>query len=293
MKISLVVCTKDRAEQLKQCLTSISNIRFPSAWELIVVNNASTDHTDAVLENFSARTHLAFQKVYEPALGSGCAKNTGWNLAAGEFIAFIDDDCYPHEDFLSEIVRCLERSSCGFVGGRVLLFDPTDYPITIQTSLARREYDAYGFIGAGEIHGANFAFRKQALQDVEGFDPWFGAGTLYPCEDVDILARILAAGWSGLYDPGPVVYHHHRRKMDAVPRLIKQYDRGRGAYYAKCMLNKTLRRQYRSEWFKRVRSQSIVTTGRELEAMLRYLSALSKKKIIDKMKITKSSISSL
>lgn len=293
MKISLVVCTKDRAEQLQQCLTSISNIRFPSAWELIVVNNASTDHTETVLENFSARTHLAFQKVYEPALGSGCAKNTGWNLASGEFVAFIDDDCYPREDYLSEIVRCLEGSSCGFVGGRVLLFDPADYPITIQTSLACKEYEAYSFIGAGEIHGANFAFRKEALLDVEGFDPWFGAGTLYPCEDVDILARILAAGWSGLYDPRPVVYHHHRRKMDAVPRLIKQYDRGRGAYYAKCMLNKTIRRQYRSEWFKKVRSQPIVTTGRELEAMLRYLSALFKKKILNRIKITKSSISSL
>ena len=283
MKISLVVCTKDRAEQLQKCLGHISQICCQAAWELIVVNNASTDHTETILDNFSRDTHLLFRKAYEPALGSGCAKNTGWRLAEGEFIAFIDDDCYPQENYLSEVIKCLDNSALGFVGGRVLLFDPTDYPITIQTSEMRREYEAYNFIAAGEIHGANFAFRKKALEDVGGFDPRFGAGTPYPCEDVDVLARVLGAGWAGAYDPHPVVYHHHGRKSDRVPVLVRAYDRGRGAYYAKCMMNSKLHRQYRSNWLRKVRYQSIVTTERELRAMLIYSFTLLISRILTKI----------
>ena len=270
MKISLVVCTKNRAEQLRNCLDYVAKIKCLFEWELIIVNNASTDHTDAVLEEFSEKTSLVFRTIYEPSPGTGFARNTGWRLACGKYVAFIDDDCYPKEDYLTEVINCLDEGPWGFVGGRVLLFDPTYYPITIQTSEARKEYEAFSFIAAGEIHGANFAFRKQALEVVKGFDPRFGAGTAYPCEDVDVLARILGVGWAGIYDPRPVVHHHHRRKSDAVPKLIAAYDRGRGAYYAKCMMNSNLRRRYGFNWLKTIRHQSVVTTQRELVAAVRY-----------------------
>lgn len=270
MKISLVICTNNRAEQLGSCLNYVEKINCLLPWELIVVNNASTDQTETVLEDFFKKTSLAFRRVYESVPGSGHAKNTGWRLADGEYVAFIDDDCYPKEDYLTEVINCLDEGSWGFVGGRVLLFDPTDYPITIQTSEVRREYEACSFIAAGEIHGANFAFRRQALEAVKGFDPQFGAGTPYPCEDVDVLARILGAGWNGVYDPRPVVHHHHRRKSDAVPKLIAAYDRGRGAYYAKCIMNSNLRHLYGYSWLKKIPRQSLVTTQREFIAALRY-----------------------
>ena len=85
-----------------------------------------------------------------------------------------------------------------------------------------------------------------------------------------MLARILGVGWAGIYDPRPVVHHHHRRKSDAVPKLIAAYDRGRGAYYAKCMMNSNLRRRYGFNWLKTIRHQSVVTTQRELVAAVRY-----------------------
>lgn len=271
MKISLVICSKNRAQQLRVCLDYVTTINCPWEWELIVVNNASTDDTGGVLDDFAKTAPMAFQHLYEAVAGTGHARNTGWKCARGEYVAFIDDDCYPHEDYLATVVACLNESSWGFVGGRVLLFDPTDYPITTQTSNVSKEYKPYSFIAPGEIHGANFAFRRQALEEVKGFDPRFGAGTPFPCEDVDVLARILGAGWAGIYDPRPLVYHHHRRRGDAVPRLIRSYDRGRGAFYAKCMMNPILYKCYGYNWLKKLRYQSLMNTLRELGGSFSYV----------------------
>ena len=99
---------------------------------------------------------------------------------------------------LDRIVGCFEEASLGFVGGRVLLFDPTDFPITIQELDHRVEIEPCAFVPAGLIHGANFAFRREVLEAIGGFDPGFGAGTPgFACEDVDAVARAAAAGWWG------------------------------------------------------------------------------------------------
>jgi GT2 family glycosyltransferase len=226
-----------------------------------------------MIERFRSRCRrevLAF--VHRPA-GLGSARNAGWKAAAGDVIAFTDDDCYPASDYLDAVASCFREDAClGFVGGRILLFDPTDYPITIQESSDRKEIDPGEFLPAGLIQGANFAARREALASVGGFDGCFGAGSLFPCEDVDVLARMSASGWRGAYDPRPVVYHHHRRKTRAdADRLMRQYDRGRGAYYAKCVLNPALRATYARNWYWRMRCQPLGRTVRELAAGTEYL----------------------
>jgi GT2 family glycosyltransferase len=165
-----------------------------------------------------------------------------------------------------------EDARLGYVGGRILLFDPTDYPLTIQESPARNEIAPGDFLPAGLIQGANLAARREALASVGGFDGRLGAGAWFPCEDVDVLARMSARGWRGAYDPRPVVYHHHRRKTrDEADRLMRQYDRGRGAYYAKCILNPALRGAYARNWYWRMRCQALGITLRELAAGTEFL----------------------
>ena len=273
MNLSLVICTRNRASQLDQSLKSLLRLRSGRSWQLVVVDNGSTDDTQLVLERF--RTHFTheFTLVVEPRPGLGTARNRGWTNARGEIVAFTDDDCYPDEHFLMSVESCFnEDSRLGFAGGRVLLHDPTDYTITIQTESCRQEILPGQFIPAGLIQGANFACRRAALADVSGFDERFGAGTLFPCEDVDILARMSVRGWPGVYDPRLLVYHHHRRKSEEeVLRLKKQYDRGRGAYYAKCMLNPALRMTYLKNWYWLVRRQSPWRTARELIASAEFL----------------------
>jgi GT2 family glycosyltransferase len=156
--------------------------------------------------------------------------------------------------------------------GGFCYIDPTDRRITIQESLEPLCVPPGSFIRPGCIQGANAAFRRAALAEVGGFDPWFGAGALYSGDETELMARISAAGWNGAYNPKAVVYHHHGRKTaNDEWRLRRWYDRGRGAYYAKCILNRRMRNIYIIKWLLTRRHNSLTTTGREIVAGLDYV----------------------
>jgi glycosyltransferase involved in cell wall biosynthesis len=272
MQLSLVICTRNRALQLAECLRSLTRLRYSAPWELIIVDNGSKDKTQDVINSYTKC--LPLKTAIEPRPGLGRARNRGWVMATGNIVAFTDDDCYPAEDFLDSIVLCFEQESeLGFLGGRILLHDPEDYRSTIQETLHRHEFRPGQFFPTGLVHGANFACRRRALESVSGFDERFGAGALYgSAEDVEILARMLAAGWHGAYDPRPLVYHHHGRKTEAeVSELRRGYDRGRGAYYSKCILNPKLHTAYLVNWCRAMRRQSWGRTARELVAGAEFL----------------------
>jgi glycosyltransferase involved in cell wall biosynthesis len=270
--ISLVICTRNREKYLALTLDALAALKVAQPWELIIVDNGSTDRTRARLEQFQTPPHCRFKIVNEPVPGLGKARNRGWTSTTGEIVAFTDDDCYPAPEFLTDIIACFAADpTLGYVGGRVLLFDKSDYPVTIQPREELLEIGAPAHIWAGLILGANFSFRRTALEAVGGFDERFGAGRPFPCEDVDILARISAEGWNGVYSSAPLVYHHHRRTAADAVHLNKGYDRGRGAYYAKCMLDRRLRALYFGPWAHRLLCQPLGATLRELSAAASFL----------------------
>jgi len=274
MRLSVVVCTRNRAPQLRAFLERVGGLSGPASWELVVVNNGSSDETAEVLRQFRRASLRPLTVVEEPRPGLGRARNRGWRAAAGELIAFTDDDCYPADDYLHQIIACFEDPSLGFLGGRILLFDPTDLPITIQELDRRVEVDPKAFLPAGLLHGANFAFRREVLEAIGGFDDGFGAGTAFACEDVDALARAAALGWRGAYDPRPLVYHHHRRKTRAeAMQLRRVYDVARGAYYMKSVIDPAMRGRYLRSWMRRIVAQRPRRTIRELRGALAYLRA--------------------
>jgi glycosyltransferase involved in cell wall biosynthesis len=280
MQLSVVICTRNRASQLADTLRTLTTLRCPVPWELVLVDNGSTDKTQDVIRSYA--DSLSLKTFIEPQAGLSRARNKGWTLSHGDIVAFTDDDCYPADDFLFSIVDCFaEQAHLGFVGGRILLYDPKDYRITIQERSQRHDLSPGNFLPNGLIHGANFAFRRAALESVGGFDQRFGVGALFPCaEDLDILARMLARGWKGAYDPRPLVYHHHRRKTELEAlRLMKQYDRGRGAYYSKCILNPKLCLPYLLRWCRAMLQQPWRRTARELTAASEFLVCSAKSRL--------------
>ena len=121
------------------------------------------------------------------------------------------------------------------------------------------------------------AFRRDALVACGGFDERLGAGTRFPCEDIDAAARLLWAGHFGMYDPTPTVRHHHRRRPGPeLDALLESYDRGRGAYWMKYLLHPASRGAYARAWLRSIRrdvahDRRIVRSRREVRAALQFL----------------------
>ena len=237
MDISLIIATRNRASQLARCLQAVKDIRFERPWELTIVDNDSSDNTADVVQKFVNEAAIPVSYVCEPVRGLSNARNAGLKAARGDILAFTDDDCYPASDFLTEIWRAfVDHPSLGYIGGRILLHDPADYRITFNESTAPRLFPKNSYLAAGDIQGANMAFRKSTLEEIGGFDPLFGAGAMFSAEDIDAAARASMKGWVGKYCPEVVVRHHHGRKAADVPGLWKSYAIGRGAYHMKLLL---------------------------------------------------------
>lgn len=234
--VSLIICSRNRCDQLARCLETVTRIRFPRSWELIIVDNGSVDRTPAVVREFSRTSGILTRYVFEPIRGLANGHNAAVRIADGSILTFTDDDCYPADDFLSQIWTAFADPSVGYIGGRILLHDPTDYPATINKSVTPQLFPERSFVPLGAIQGANMAFRRQALVDIGGFDPLFGAGALFVAEDIDAISRASAIGWRGLYCPEVVVRHHHGRKAADIPTLAKSYAIGRGAWQMKLLL---------------------------------------------------------
>jgi len=162
--------------------------------------------------------------------------NTALRVAQGQILAFTDDDCYPAPDFLSQVWSAFDDPLVGYIGGRIMLHDPADHPVTINESMTPVTYPARSFVCGGCVQGANMAFRRKVLLDIGGFDPLFGPGALFVAEEIDVAGRASAMGWKGEYHPEVVVRHHHGRKAADAAALWKTYAIGIGAYHMKLLL---------------------------------------------------------
>lgn len=273
MDISLIVCTRNRGTILASHLESLEKLVCTAPFEIIIVNNGSVDNTSHLLKQFQkTSTHnIVICKESEPGLSK--ARNHGISIAKGDIIAFTDDDCYPQPDYIQQVYNIFKyRPHLGFIGGKVLLYDNTDKIMAIQPRDITVEIHPGSFIKAGYIHGANFAFRREALISIGGFDEQLGLGSKFAsAEDVDILTRLSFHGIAGAYVPDPVVYHHHRRKtMKQYVTVRKRNVRGRGAYYAKCLLNPDIRKQCILHWLGRMKKRPLMEIILEIRTALEY-----------------------
>jgi glycosyltransferase involved in cell wall biosynthesis len=282
-KISLIVCTKNRATYLPAALSALSKLVTEEPWQLIIVDNGSNDGTAEVLRKFAAADPLHISLIYESVPGLANAQNAGLRHADGEILAFTDDDCYPEPDYLNQIRDCFQEGALDYLGGRVLLYDKTDAPITIQTRSSRVEFPPRSYIPSGSIHGAAFAFSRKAMAALGGFDPALGIGGLLDSgNDLNALIRCSAFGFRGAYDPRPVVFHHHRRKSaDDVGKLMKRYDVSRGAAFWLGLSNRNTRMAYLWPALRRVCGNLLkghwATMSREVSGAYRYSKLLSQR----------------
>jgi glycosyltransferase involved in cell wall biosynthesis len=271
MSISLVLCTRNRAQQLTTCLAYIAALSTSVPWELIVVDNGSSDSTPQVLREFARSASFPLIVLNEPQPGLGRARNVGWRAARGEIIAFTDDDCYVLPDFLDRVLEAFADPKMGYCGGRVKLYDSSDYPITINESALPEIFPPNNYFATGVIHGANMMFRRVALVDIGAFDNCFGAGARFLSgEDSEACTRASLAGWWGAYAPGSTVLHAQGRKAADAVILRRGYAIGDGAYAAKFILRRDTRWFFARHWRACLRSLPRRECLSQIEGAIRY-----------------------
>ena len=210
MQLTLIICSRNRATKLARCLDSIKPDRFfATRLETILVNNGSTDNTSQVMLEFKQTTNLPVTIIEEPTRGLGIARNAGLKRARGDVIAFTDDDCCLSDDYFQTLIGLFQSNRFQYCGGRILRLDLSDSLYACDESEAMKVFPPCTVLEPGEIQGANMVFQKKVVQNIGPFDPMFGAGTAFRCEDIDYCVRASLAGFTGAYVPQLVVYHHH------------------------------------------------------------------------------------
>jgi glycosyltransferase involved in cell wall biosynthesis len=210
IEISVVVCTRNRAASLEAALTSLARQTLaPARYEVIVVDNGSTDETPRLARAAGVRA------LVEPRVGLSRARNRGTEAAAGEIIAFLDDDAVAREDWLARIAAGFAAGDAGALTGRVEpLWEaprPDWLPDVLLPYLSVVDWGAR----AGALHpgqwlcGTNMAFRRAALARAGGFSEALGrrGDVLLSSEEVLVQRRLAAHGIAARYDPSLVVDH--------------------------------------------------------------------------------------
>jgi len=231
MKITIILCTYNRCGSLAKALQSASALRLPDSdeWEVLVVDNNSSDKTREVVEEFRGRYPGRFRYLFEPQQGKSYALNAGVREARGDVLAFTDDDVTFEPMWLQNLTASLRTGEWAGAGGRTLPprgFSPPRWLSTDWThalgplAIFDRGPDAHELTETP--FGNNMAYRKEMFERYGGFrtdlGPASGSKVPQKNEDVEFGRRLLAAGERLRYEPSAVVYHEIPER-----RLTRKY----------------------------------------------------------------------
>jgi glucosyl-dolichyl phosphate glucuronosyltransferase len=237
LRASVIVCTFNRCDLLEGCLASlVAQNLSPSEYEVVVVDNGSTDKTHGVVERWMNRAeNIRFES--EPATGLSRARNAGIRRAKGEVVAFLDDDAVATERWLGALLGAYSRwPGIGAVMGPVRLAWPGERPSWLSPAMERwfsgldlgREPR---LLKDGEApFGTNMSIRRDALNVAGGFAVELGRkGTrLISNEERELFSRLRHSGFAVAYEPGAAVWHRVMKDRLSTRWLIRRgYAQGR------------------------------------------------------------------
>lgn len=219
--ISIVVCTHNRANSLVDTLTSLARLESADGheYELVVVDNNSSDNTREVVETCAASAPFELTYVHEAKQGHSYARNAGIASARGSVVLFTDDDVIVDPCWAKTLAAALETANADCVGGRILPLWERQPPAWLEREfwhnglwkmLAMQHLgDADLDLSMPLLWGANFGFKAESLRRVGGFDVQRGrvGGRLTSGDDTDIQARVLANGGRIRYVAAAAVLH--------------------------------------------------------------------------------------
>lgn len=210
-KVSVVVCNYNGADTLDETLRSLLVLDYPD-YEVVYVDDGSTDKSLEIARQYESRIRIIAQENK----GLSAARNVGAREATGSIVAYTDSDAYADPDWIFHLVRTLESRDAAAVGGPNLT--PASDGLTAQYIAlcpGNPTVVLKDNVEADHIAGVNMAFRRDILLGIGGFDPVHRKAG----DDVDICWRIEDAGYSLVYSPVAIVWHHRR---PSVRRYLRQ-----------------------------------------------------------------------
>jgi glucosyl-dolichyl phosphate glucuronosyltransferase len=239
--ITVAICTYNRSDLLERTFDRMQELAVPagSEWELLVVNNACTDDTDAVLGRWTGR--LPLRRVFEPKPGQSAARNCALREGRGDLILWTDDDVLVDREWMRALTRGLRTQATDLVFGRSVPHWLGEVPNWFSPlhhgRFAILDYGDEPFVATDlsrTFYGLNFGAVRDTLRRLGGFDEsvGFGPDGGMGGDDLDLFRRALAAQLRMLYVPEAVVEHmipaargtkafYRQRVESSVPR---EYD---------------------------------------------------------------------
>ena len=257
--LTVAICTKDRPEQLARCLNSLKALRLasgtPASLDILVVDNApSNERTRELVASLPDVRYAC-----EPKPGLDFARNRAIFEATGELLAFLDDDVTVDRYWLAGLMEAwAENPDAAAFTGLMLPYElETDAQIMFEKRGGfRRGFEkiryhgqilpdipyypcAAGIFGAG----ANMAFVRDVLLKIGGFDEALDTGSSLPGGgDLDIWYRVIRAGYPLVYEPRYLVFHEHRREVEALRRQYWSWGLGLMAFMVKSYQTDSIQR---------------------------------------------------
>src|SRR5260221_2910305 len=221
IKISAVICTYNRAEYLSRAIESLAHQDLDSAgYEIIVVDNNSTDNTAQLVKNsIEAYPSIQIRYVLETEPGLSAGRNRGAHEAAGNYIAYVDDDARAVQGWLSSLLASFLKLQAACIGGPVNLDwegdPPKWFPFRYLSLFTYLDYGPEVLLLNEQaknryLQGANMAFRRDLIVN-DGFMFSTNIGRkkndLLSGEETEVIDRLLEAGQPVYYLPDALVWH--------------------------------------------------------------------------------------
>lgn len=210
--VSVIVCTCNRADSLRSTLDSLRRLTYPNL-EVVVVEGPSTDHTPAVLGDFDGMV----KRVRTGERNLSLSRNLGIAAAAGEIVAFVDDDATPDGTWLDDLIGVFSDPEVSATGGPVL--DYTGCQLQARYNLANRWGDSHVELEPKRLEvldhpdtwefpypmGTNALFRRELLVALGGFDENFA----FYLDETDVCLRMIDAGYRMVPQERGLVHHKY------------------------------------------------------------------------------------
>ncbi|MDX8388395.1 MAG: glycosyltransferase family A protein [Ghiorsea sp.] len=234
VKVSVIIPVFNAELTLERCLQALSKQTF-TAFELLIVDNGSTDGSHAIVEQWAKYSSVQIQVIDEKRQGAAAARNAGVAASQGQWLAFTDADCEPNKDWLqigldlitAHSPRAMAGPAWGTIEGD--LSAKLQGLTTLSVGLDEHWREDASETGVNGFATANFWLERRLFDTLHGFDE----GLSVSGEDYDLCARIYEQRVNIFYSPVLCVVHNHLNGFKLMLTKAASYGRAHGYLFEK------------------------------------------------------------